>query len=211
MPGALSEPSKPIDYCMCHLSYSLTQEKFTDKCLEKCTEVTWRCIFFQTSTYVKVCQNYLQVTLMRPLSKWNKFSKSLYFSLSFHPACTILTTVEGENLWLPQTNVLFTDTGKWKLLLFPTQLYPTLCDPMYFSPQGSSVHGISQARILEWVAISYPRDLHDPGIEPTSPALQADSLSLSHHRSPRRIPQLFRDGISQCDLFLICYRVRYHW
>ena len=60
------------------------------------------CIFFQTSTYVKVCQNYLQVTLMRPLSKWNKFSKSLYFSLSFHPACTILTTVEGENLWPPK-------------------------------------------------------------------------------------------------------------
>ena len=30
---------------------------------------------------------------------------------------------------------------------------PTLCDPMDCSPRGSSVHGISQARILEWVAI----------------------------------------------------------
>ena len=36
---------------------------------------------------------------MGPLSKCNKFSKSLYFSLSFHLACKILTTVEGENLW----------------------------------------------------------------------------------------------------------------
>ena len=35
------------------------------------------------------------------------------------------------------------------------------------SPPGSSVHGISQARILEWVAL----DLLDPGIKPTSPAL----------------------------------------
>ena len=35
---------------------------------------------------------------------------------------------------------------------------------------ASSVHGILQARILEWVAISFSRDLPDPGIEPTSPA-----------------------------------------
>ena len=35
------------------------------------------------------------------------------------------------------------------------QLCPTYCDPMDCSPQGSSVHGISQARILEWVAISF--------------------------------------------------------
>ena len=34
---------------------------------------------------------------------------------------------------------------------------PTLCDPMAYSPPGSSTHGIRQARILEWVAISYSR------------------------------------------------------
>ena len=45
---------------------------------------------------------------------------------------------------------------------------------------GSSVHGIFQARIVERVAISYSRDLPDPGIEPESPALQVDSLLLSH-------------------------------
>ena len=37
------------------------------------------------------------------------------------------------------------------------QLCPTLCDPMDYSPQGSSVHGIFQARILEWVAFSFSR------------------------------------------------------
>ena len=36
-----------------------------------------------------------------------------------------------------------------------TQSYPTLCDPMDSSPPGSSVHGISQARVLEWVAIAF--------------------------------------------------------
>ena len=35
------------------------------------------------------------------------------------------------------------------------QSYPTLCDPIDSSPPGSSVHGILQARTLEWVAISY--------------------------------------------------------
>ena len=62
------------------------------------------------------------------------------------------------------------------------QLCLTLCDPMDCSPPGSSVHGILQARILEWVAMPSSRDLPDPGIEPESPAvpaLQADSLPLS--------------------------------
>ena len=35
------------------------------------------------------------------------------------------------------------------------QSYPTLCDPMDSSLPGSTVHGIFQARILEWVAISF--------------------------------------------------------
>ena len=56
------------------------------------------------------------------------------------------------------------------------QSCPTLCDPMDCGPPTSSVYGILQARILEWVAISFSRDLPDLGIEPGSPALQADSL-----------------------------------
>ena len=38
----------------------------------------------------------------------------------------------------------------------------TLCDPMDCSPPGSSVHGIFQARILEWVAISFKKDALSP-------------------------------------------------
>jgi len=52
-----------------------------------------------------------------------------------------------------------------------TQLCPTLCDLMDYTG-----HGILQARILEWVAFPSPGDLHNPGIEPRSPTLQADSL-----------------------------------
>ena len=39
----------------------------------------------------------------------------------------------------------------------PLQSSPTLCNPMDYSPPGSSVHGVLQARILEWVAISSSR------------------------------------------------------
>ena len=40
-----------------------------------------------------------------------------------------------------------------------------------------TVHGILQARILEWVPFPSPGDLPNPGIKPRSPALQADALS----------------------------------
>ena len=43
-----------------------------------------------------------------------------------------------------------------------TQLCPTLCDPMDWSLPGSSVQGILQARILEWVAISFSRGSSQP-------------------------------------------------
>ena len=50
-------------------------------------------------------------------------------------------------------------TPKWSEV---TQSCPTLCDPMNCSPPGSSVHGIFQARILEWVAISFFRGSSQP-------------------------------------------------
>ena len=56
--------------------------------------------------------------------------------------------------------------GEWcvsgSMLHCADQSCPTLCYPMDYSPLGSSVHGISQARILEWVAISYPRGSSRP-------------------------------------------------
>ena len=61
---------------------------------------------------------------------------------------------------LPPRKVVRAGVGA-KLL----QSCPTLFDPMDCSPPGSSVHGISQARTLEWVAMPSSRDLPYPGIE----------------------------------------------
>ena len=54
----------------------------------------------------------------------------------------------------------------------------TLCDPVNCGPPGSSAHGISQARTLEWVAISYSRGSSNPGIEPVSLHWKVDFLPL---------------------------------
>ena len=55
----------------------------------------------------------------------------------------------------------------------------TLCNPMDYT-----VHGILQARILEWVAFPSPGDLPNTGIEPRSPTLQADSIPAEPQEKP---------------------------
>ena len=66
---------------------------------------------------------------------------------------------------------------KVAVLCLVAQSCPTLCDSMNCSLPGSSVHGILQARILEWLPYLPSGDLPNPGIEPRSPALQVVSLS----------------------------------
>ena len=79
----------------------------------------------------------------------------------------------------------------------------TLCDLMDCGLPGSSVHGISQAKILEWVAISSPRDVPKPGIGPVLPDhllhWQVDSPPLSHQGRPMCSVQL----LSRVRLFAI--------
>ena len=46
------------------------------------------------------------------------------------------------------------------VLVLVAQLCPTLCDHMNFSSPGSSAHGILQARILEWIAVPFSKDMY---------------------------------------------------
>ena len=71
---------------------------------------------------------------------------------------------------------------KWKVKVKVTQLRPTLRDPMDYT-----VHGILQARILEWVAFPSPEDLPNPGIKPRSPTVQVDSLPAEPQGKPRAV------------------------
>ena len=81
-----------------------------------------------------------------------------------------------------------------------TLLCPTVCDPMDYSPPGSSVHGISQARnTAAGYHFLFPQDLADPGIKSMSPALQAYSLPPSHWGNTLEDAKLSETGRSQGD------------
>ena len=68
------------------------------------------------------------------------------------------------NLKLETLNSICLSFQPWKKVkVFVTQSCPTLCDPMDCSPPGSSVHGILQARILEWAAISFSKTFNSNG------------------------------------------------
>ena len=56
----------------------------------------------------------------------------------------------------------------------------TVCNPMDYT-----VHGIPQAKILEWVAVPSPGDLPNPQIKPRSPTFQADSLPTELQGKPK--------------------------
>ena len=58
------------------------------------------------------------------------------------------------------------------------KLYPTLCNPVGYSPPGSSLCGISQARIPEWVAISFFRGSSQPRDWTLSPALAGGFFTM---------------------------------
>ena len=76
---------------------------------------------------------------------------------------------------------------------------------MYHSPPDSSVHVVFQARILERVALSFSRDLPDPGIEPCLLHWQVDSSPLSHLGSPNSI--VFYNTTEKLKLRVIFYHV----
>ena len=71
----------------------------------------------------------------------------LYHLCSFYSSQSTLTC-----RYLSSWSLLWAEL---KVKVLVTQSCPTLCDPMDYRPPGSSVHGILQARILEWVAVSF--------------------------------------------------------
>ena len=92
----------------------------------------------------------------------------------------------------PQRRVLIVQMQWSEMKVLVAQSCLTLCDPMDCSPPGPSVHGILQARILEWAAITLSRGSSQPR-DRTQVSCTAVRLftSLSHQRSPvemQRIP-----------------------
>ena len=81
---------------------------------------------------------------------------------------------------------------------------PTLCDAMDYSLLSTSIHGIFQARILEWVAMpSLQGGLPDPGIEPASlmsPAFAGRFLTTSATWETQVINKCLENKLLDCNL-----------
>ena len=78
------------------------------------------------------------------------------------------------------------------------QVCPTLCHPMDHSPPGSSVHGILPQEYWSGLPYPPPGDLPNSGIEPASPAWQADSLPLRHRGSLVNLSATFKTESQLC-------------
>ena len=95
----------------------------------------------------------------------------------------------------------------------------TLCDPIDYSPPSSSVHGILQARILEWVAISssrgiFPTQGSNPGLlhcrqilyhlsHQETPNMQYSIINNSYHNILHPMTYLFYIGVSPINSVVI--------
>ena len=105
----------------------------------------------------------------------------------FRQATFSLNDITYNITWLYNTQAspgLFTQaTGLYREAVLCCSVM-SLCNFMNCSPPGSSIQGISQARILEWVAISSSRGSSQPRDEPTSPALAGGFKALIPRLNP---------------------------
>ena len=104
-----------------------------------------------------------------------KTISNIVYSLHFHTNFRIRFSISTQNI----CGKVLLEIEKWKSLSF------LLCNPRDCSLPHSTVHGILQGRILERVAILFSRDLPNPGIQPRSPTLQADSLPSEPSGKPK--------------------------
>ena len=138
-----------------------------------------------------------------------KNTYAMIFSLLGGNHCLLLHTYTHTQFWLNTGNPPYKQI-KYNLEAKPliAQSCGTICRPMEYSPLGSSVYGISQARILEYTAISFSRDLSDPG---SNLGLvhhlpwQEDSLPLRLQGSPWSLPK----SPNLKELSLLCFVLRY--
>ena len=80
-----------------------------------------------------------------------------------------------------------------------TQSCPTLCDPIGCSLPGSSIHGIFQAIVLEWIAISFSRGSSQPGSNPGLPHCRQTLYRLSHQGSADTAKEDPKPTLTSCQ------------
>ena len=135
--------------------------------------------FKQDREYLRVCgkkTHTFHILYTTDPPEWAGSSACVFSASSGSPSSLTVplpfTTFSSGSAWLPLSRTTPLPGPHRELLTVKrkvkesqsevAQSCPTLCDPVDCSPPGSSVHGILQARILEWVAISFSRESSGP-------------------------------------------------
>ena len=133
---------------------------------QECFSLSFSTLCLSIISFIKFC-------LLEAFSEsWVIYHAPLSLFISILTPCLFVLNTY-HNPWLLVWLLLSTRlSAKWKGDCVPyspfcvhaklLQSCPTLCDPMDCSPPGSSIHGILQARILEWVAIPFSRGSSPP-------------------------------------------------
>ena len=124
----------------------------------------WRNVISKIKVIKRLGLLYWGLAFSHPLSEFLTLEKA---------SCHVMRWLYAEVHVIGSETLTVSDTKKESEV---AQSCPTLHNPMDCSLPGSSIHGIFQARVLEWVAICFSRWFSNPGIEPRSPTLQVDAL-----------------------------------
>ena len=143
-------------------------------------------------------QGTLKSLLQHHSSKASIFRHSAFFIVQLsHPYTSVQVSIK-------MYRSLCMKLEKVKVLV--TQSCLILCNPMNYSPPGSSVHRILQARIMEWVAIPFSRWSSWSRIKPGSPELQADP---SHQG--RESPHVYLNNlVTYRTIFYVWFPYKWH-
>ena len=155
-----------------------------------------------------VKRSFLSIPIWRKLNFWFRGQQLLFSCGIFSRKSLHIIYIYQHFAFLSVTNIYLGDCSDqyerglvfqcaWVWLV--GKLCPIPCDPMDCSPPGSSVHGIFQARILEWVAISFSRGSSWPRDQTH---WQVDSLPLSHRG---RVYYTYLTSCLSMDIY------RLHW
>ena len=156
--------------------------------------------------------SFLTVSSLQSVHSWH-LPLFFFFTIKYsHSSAFESQPSTSDGDWLPHYIKLWINSfclfsfGWW---WFSHYVVSSSCDPMDCRPPGSCIHGISQAKILQWVAIAFSRAVSWPRIEPQSPALQADSLSWATREASHLVGlHLFPNNEVLTDL---CLLARYFW
>ena len=158
----------------------------------------------QNSQYLSEKIYWLRLFLFR----WTDFYSSRILCYEISKGGRLFEFGSKQILWSKFCHVLTEICILYMYRVESLQSCPALCGPMDCSPPGSSVHGIIQARMLEWVAIPFPRDLPNSGIEPASPALAGRLFTTDPPEAPVTIYHMLNGIFTSFTLnFFSLYRV----